>query len=452
MDSAQIQTSDFLPVPQQRATPSLPVAPWSTESGLVANVVEAGSLRVALHVERVTKRFVFFRLTACGSPRRLRCTVATVDPSHPEQAIVLMQSVLAASDVLDAGFIVRSHLAHRVTAELSGSDVALIVRAPEVFEAGPLRRSLDALGGSAPWSLGLAAGLGIATCSALVGFGTFAAFDRASAGRIPAAAASSEASRNAAPLAALPAAPQPHAAAAPLTSRAQAEPLAAAMAPPAQRGTLIAAASLEKPIVPAGQPIIVNYRVADPTGDVRLIDDRGTVRATALLTSGGSSILLAPQVNVEEDFRVAIDVEAGTRREESELPVRVEAARAEAGRLELASASEPGQMAPPTIAEERSAVRSGRPFVLSQRSVVSGKSLWLTVVRHVSDMRATMLDQDGNEVTSVNIDRKANRVELKTPPGLFPELYTVDVSYIDAAGQEHAVTPITILEPPITGR
>ncbi len=439
----------------------------------VGNVVESGSLRVALSIESVTKRFVFFRLTAAGSTRRLRCTVATMDPAQRNTATVLLQSALAPGDVLDAGFIVRRHLAGGVTAELSGSDVAVIVRAPESLslEESPVRRTLDAVAGVArPWSIGAAAGFGVVAGAALIGFATFATLEHGAA-RTPQALAT------AAPQGALLAAtstfgPQAFQAGSTAAAALFAGPrgdgsgragspfvgasragssgagssgagsLAAGLALTGTGGSrrtaggdpslppLIGAASLEKPIVSGGAPIVIAYQVRKPSGEVRLIDDRGTVRAAALLTATGSSIVVAPQVDVEQDFRVVLNADDGDRHEERSLSVRVQPV--------------PGPTAPATLDEERIATKTGRPFVLAQHAVTSGDGLWVTIVRHESDMRVTMLDQDGNEVASTKVDRNRTRVELKTPRGLFPEMYTVDVSYVDANGQEHSVTPILV--------
>jgi hypothetical protein len=91
----------------------------------------------------------------------------------------------------------------------------------------------------------------------------------------------------------------------------------------ARPGVRIAKLSLGSDTVMAGTPIIVAYRTAAHTGSVRLIDEYGTVRAEALLSRSGTSILAAPLVDADQDLRIVVTTERGADHDEAQIPVRV---------------------------------------------------------------------------------------------------------------------------------
>ena len=85
----------------------------------------------------------------------------------------------------------------------------------------------------------------------------------------------------------------------------------------------IAHLALAADTVVAGTPIVISYRTPAETGFVRLIDEYGTVRAEALLSRSGTSLLAAPLVDADQDLRVVVTAERGTARDEAQIPVRV---------------------------------------------------------------------------------------------------------------------------------
>jgi hypothetical protein len=81
--------------------------------------------------------------------------------------------------------------------------------------------------------------------------------------------------------------------------------------------------ALQNETVHGGEAIVVSYQTSATTGYVRLIDEIGTVRAEALLSPHGRSILQAPYVDTDQDLRVVVDAQAGAARAEAEAPVRI---------------------------------------------------------------------------------------------------------------------------------
>ncbi|MBD5654620.1 MAG: hypothetical protein IAI50_05500, partial [Candidatus Eremiobacteraeota bacterium] len=97
-------------------------------------------------------------------------------------------------------------------------------------------------------------------------------------------------------------------------------PVKVATVPSAAR---IAAVSLARDEVHGGEPIVVDYRTSAEAGSVRLIDQLGTIRAEALLSRHGRSIVIAPFVNADQDFRVVVTAERGGARDDAAVSVRV---------------------------------------------------------------------------------------------------------------------------------
>ena len=85
----------------------------------------------------------------------------------------------------------------------------------------------------------------------------------------------------------------------------------------------VGALALQNETVHGGDAIAVSYQTSATTGYVRLIDEIGTVRAEALLSPHGHSILQAPYVDTDQDLRVVVDAQAGSARAEAEAPVRI---------------------------------------------------------------------------------------------------------------------------------
>ncbi len=81
--------------------------------------------------------------------------------------------------------------------------------------------------------------------------------------------------------------------------------------------------SLASDTVEGGQPIVVSYWASVPGGNVRLIDQYGTVRGEALLSGRGRSTLVAPYVDADQDLRVVVSAQRGNARAASAIPVTI---------------------------------------------------------------------------------------------------------------------------------
>jgi hypothetical protein len=144
--------------------------------------------------------------------------------------------------------------------------------------------------------------------------------------------------------------------------------------------------------------------------------------------------LIAPQVDVDQDFKVAVNVDDGSRHDERLLPVRV--------------VPSPGPTAPPTSRLPTTPAKPGKPFVLVLKNIPVGDPLELKIVRPEPDMRAAILDKEGNELASAVVGPGQRFVQVKAPPDTPAGNYTVDVSYRDTSGQVHAIAPFVMRETP----
>ena len=81
--------------------------------------------------------------------------------------------------------------------------------------------------------------------------------------------------------------------------------------------------ALQQDEVRGGEPIVLDYKTSAATGTIKLLDQDGTVRAEALLNHRGNSILIAPYVEADQDFRVVLQAARGASRSESSVALRI---------------------------------------------------------------------------------------------------------------------------------
>ena len=204
----------------------------------------------------------------------------------------------------------------------------------------------------------------------------------------------------------------------------------AARAVPSPKPFKIDRLSLAKDTVVGGQPIEVDYRVSDVDGTVRLIDAQGTVRAEALLSKRGDSIVLAPLVTADEDFRVVVQAARGQKIAESSLPVRVTKALSMDDALAAARRAGTG------------------PILLAAPKVASGTSIDVGIVDHEPAMHVSLVDSQGNDIDHSDVAANQNVVSLIAPTVRVPTTYTILATYASGAGQETAIRSVTIDVPP----
>lgn len=220
----------------------------------------------------------------------------------------------------------------------------------------------------------------------------------------------------------------------------------AASRPRAIRGTAdvarVANLALERDLVHGGEPIVATYRSANTTGVVRLIDALGTVRAEALLNRRGRSILIAPAVDADQDFRVVATALRGTSRAELAAPVTIvhgSAPVAPAG-TRIADALLTARAA--AVAAPRTAApiavdplqHPARPIVVRVDTYRPGL--------HVALMGASTDQLAGSDVTPGETS-----VVLRPPDRLKDAHYAIVATYVTGLGQETLIRPITFRAP-----
>jgi hypothetical protein len=249
-------------------------------------------------------------------------------------------------------------------------------------------------------------------------------------------------------------------------------------APPAVTGQTsnvkISGLGLASETVVAGTPIIVNYHTPAQTGTVRLIDEYGTVRAEALLSHSGTSMLAAPLVDADQDLRVVVTAERGTDRDEAQVPVRVLRSQppgggdlangnvatpmvpaiapdnANAAQTTLTGTDLPpgvSAAAPPVAApvtHEAIAVPNGPPIdVAADQS--ANQPILVKVLRYEPKMRVSVLGASGEELEGANVQPGDTVVSLSSPDELGTKHPAIVATYEDGSAQETIVKSIHVI-------
>jgi hypothetical protein len=204
----------------------------------------------------------------------------------------------------------------------------------------------------------------------------------------------------------------------------------------------IAELGLQSETVAAGTPIVVDYRTAAHAGTVRLIDEYGTVRAEALLSRSGKSLLVAPLVEADQDLRVVVTAERGAARGEAEVPVRVLAATPQA----IVPAVAP---IPPDLGAGRAAVRRavtiphGPPIAVA-RVQAANAPIVVRVLRHEPKMHVAVLGNSGEELEGADVGPADALVTLSSPRELGTSRPAVIATYAHGSEQETVVRQLTV--------
>jgi hypothetical protein len=205
-----------------------------------------------------------------------------------------------------------------------------------------------------------------------------------------------------------------------------AAPLAAHPSRPPGRRFAIDRLALKADTVEGGKPVTVYYRVSSAEGMVRLIDQYGTVRAEALVGRRGNSILLAPFVDTNQDFRVVLHASRGTAQAEKSVTLRV---------TKAASIDD-------IIAAAR---REGSgPIALVDKTVAPGDPIQIGIVQYEPGLRVALVDPQGQEIAASTVVDDQNEVTLTAPAVAGPAVYTVVATYVNGIGQETVIRNVTI--------
>ncbi len=212
----------------------------------------------------------------------------------------------------------------------------------------------------------------------------------------------------------------------------------------AHRDVQLAGTKLASDIVSAGRQIIVRYSTDASSGTVKLVDQDGTERASALLNRRGESILIAPQVDIDQDFRVVIDARRGAAITETELPVRI-------AHVDSAPVPVPVVGAVPSygdnrgVAAARARARNGNdPIGLVKASYRSGESIVLPVITALPHMSVALLDGAGQEVQRVAVGPDENQVVFSAPTVASDARYTLVASFSRGLGEESIIHTLLV--------
>jgi hypothetical protein len=228
-------------------------------------------------------------------------------------------------------------------------------------------------------------------------------------------------------------------------------------------GLRIDNATLEKDTVQGGRPIVIRAQSGGAAGTVKLLDQDGTERAEALLGAHGSTILIAPFVDTDQDFRVVIDAHRGSQVLEKQLPVRIargdNAIPSVEGLGQLGDGGLPpvtGAAAPP-VSDSASVGTSnvaaapapvvatgGDPIALTKSVYRNGEPVIVSVQRSVSNLRVVMIDATGTEVQSVDVAPDETQVELTPPPVTADTHFTVVATYSRGPSEESIIHSVLV--------
>ncbi len=205
------------------------------------------------------------------------------------------------------------------------------------------------------------------------------------------------------------------------------------------RALRLGALALERDVVRGGESIVVAYRASDDRGIVRLIDGLGTVRAEALLTPRGRSILAAPHVDTDQDFRIVATAERGTARDEESVPVTILHA--------VKPTAPPPVLRTPAPAVAVVAVAKTAAPIAVAREQVAGRGIVVRIDRYEKNLHVALLGASSEEIVGSDVAPGESSVVL-TPSGVSARArYDVVATYTTGFGQETLVRPITFRAP-----
>jgi len=215
--------------------------------------------------------------------------------------------------------------------------------------------------------------------------------------------------------------------------------------------------ALENDSVKGGEPIAIDYRANSRTGSVRLIDELGTVRAEALLRSDGRSILVAPYVDADQDFRVVIDVQRGPGHAQAEVPVRIlrglpdATAQSDVPRLTGAPRSGGAPDVPvsapagaaPVVATAVDPPADNAPFAVAPVQA-AGQAIVVAILRHEPDLHVALMGSSGTELVGQDVAADETSVELAAPEHPPTGRLAIVATFTKGFGQETVIRPITL--------
>jgi hypothetical protein len=249
----------------------------------------------------------------------------------------------------------------------------------------------------------------------------------------------------------------------------------------------VAGLKLDAPAVRGGETIGVTYKTSAQSGYVRLIDEIGTVRAEALISPQGHSVLQAPYVDADQDLRVVVDAQVGATRAEGEVPVRV--LRSDPGVVagmpgktsmlvpalagDQGAAGDPGDLdvqnsagnanadaSPDAQAAQARDDSSSVPVIVSNDAEPApaagpndliavarvqhlGRPIFVRVTRDEPGLHVALMGDSGDEIEGVDLSEGERSAILPAITGR-PQHLSVVATYAKGFGQETFIRPITL--------
>ena len=195
--------------------------------------------------------------------------------------------------------------------------------------------------------------------------------------------------------------------------------------------------ALERDTVHGGEAIVATYRASADSGVVRLIDALGTVRAEAMLNPRGRSLIVAPTVDVDQDFRVVATALRGATHAEIATPVTI---------LHGAPALAFPAVAP--VAGERavSVPRTVAPIAVDPIQNPS-QPIVVRVDTYRPGLHVALMGSSTDEIVGSDVAPGDETVVLHPPAQLGAARYSIVATYATGLGQETLIRPITFRAP-----
>jgi hypothetical protein len=216
-----------------------------------------------------------------------------------------------------------------------------------------------------------------------------------------------------------------------------------ALAPPAATPAGSRGIALAEDIVEGGRPIVVRYPSGATNGGVKLLDQDGTERASALLNARGSSILIAPRVDVAQDFRVVVDARRGIVAGETQLPVRITRG-SDPATPQLPTTLAAANLTPAAPRSLPVAATSGSPIALATTQFRSGEPIAVSIERYLPQLQVALLSDTGEELQRVNVKPEEKALTLPAPSVTSSGRFLVVASFARGVGQESVITSILV--------
>ena len=207
----------------------------------------------------------------------------------------------------------------------------------------------------------------------------------------------------------------------------------------------------------SGKSLNITYAKNLPSGEVRLIDSQGTVRAESLMTSRGISILQVPLVATDQDFRVVLLAQRGTYHDEVSTSVTILAVSSSPPPLPsvltppvalLQTLPLTHSFPPPTVSKPVSPLTFGMgvgvgDIISVLPNQTAGRPIFIAINRYKKDMHVALMGVSNEELASADVTPGEKSIQLTPPDYLAEKHYEIVVTYSTGNGQETIIRPIS---------